>query len=95
MIDLFFAFQDDHLFTQVLYIEIELKKKASHNEITEAIPDTKVVERGKGNGIFINTTGIGFVLPDVDVYVGNAQPGDSVIVSGTIGNHGIEVLSSR
>ncbi len=60
-----------------------------------ATGDTKVVERGKGNGIFINTTGIGSVLPDVDVYVGNAQPGDSVIVSGTIGDHGIAILSSR
>ncbi|MCI5167521.1 MAG: hydrogenase expression/formation protein HypE, partial [Candidatus Electrothrix sp. GM3_4] len=65
------------------------------NGVVLATGDTKVVERGKGNGIFINTTGIGSVLPDVDVYVGNARPGDSVIVSGTIGDHGIAVLSSR
>ena len=57
--------------------------------------DTKVVERGKGNGIFINTTGIGVLMPDVNVHAGNARPGDVVIVSGTIGDHGIAVLSKR
>lgn len=60
-----------------------------------ATGDTKVVERGKGNGIFINTTGLGRVLPGVDTYVGNARPGDAVLVSGTIGDHGIAVLSCR
>lgn len=63
--------------------------------VTLATGDTKVVERGRGNGIFLNTTGIGPVLPGVDVYVGNARPGDSVLVTGTMGDHGIAVLSCR
>lgn len=57
--------------------------------------DTKVVERGKGSGIFINTAGIGVRIPGVDVHVSNAQPGDMVIITGSIGNHGAAVMCSR
>jgi len=57
--------------------------------------DTKVVDKGKGDGIFITTTGVG-VIPD-QVTIGPSQvcPGDAVIVSGDIGRHGIAVLSAR
>jgi hydrogenase expression/formation protein HypE len=57
--------------------------------------DTKVVEKGKGDGVFINTTGIGWLPPGMDIHGANAQPGDSVIISGTLGDHGIAVLSAR
>ena len=57
--------------------------------------DTKVVERGKGDGIFINTSGIGVVPPDVNIAASNAQVGDVVIVSGEIGVHGIAIMSER
>ncbi len=57
--------------------------------------DTKVVERGKGNGIFINTAGIGVRRPGVDTHVANARSGDVVIISGTLGDHGIAVMSRR
>ncbi len=57
--------------------------------------DTKVVERGKGGGIFINTTGIGVRLPGTDVHVGNARPGDAVLITGTLGDHGAAVMSRR
>jgi hydrogenase expression/formation protein HypE len=57
--------------------------------------DTKVVERGKADGVFISTTGIG-VAPDVlDISVEKARPGDRVILSGTIGDHGVAVMSKR
>ena len=57
--------------------------------------DTKVVERGKGDGVFISTTGIG-VVPEGRVIGGAyAQPGDAVLLSGTIGEHGVAVLSLR
>jgi len=57
--------------------------------------DTKVVERGKGDGIFITTTGVG-VLPDGLELGGNrARPGDMVIVSGSIGDHGVAIMSKR
>lgn len=57
--------------------------------------DTKVVERGKGDGIFINTTGIGAVPDDIDWGIHRIRPGDKVIVSGTIGDHGIAVMAHR
>lgn len=57
--------------------------------------DTKVVERGKGDGVFISTTGLGVVAPGVDIAGSNARPGDVVLLSGTIGEHGVAVLSQR
>ncbi|CAM4035831.1 hydrogenase expression/formation protein HypE [Roseateles saccharophilus] len=57
--------------------------------------DTKVVEKGKGDGVFISTTGLGVVPPGVDVGGANARPGDVVLLSGTIGEHGVAVLSQR
>jgi hydrogenase expression/formation protein HypE len=57
--------------------------------------DTKVVERGKGDGVFINTTGIGIVPPGVRLSANQARCGDAVILSGAIGDHGIAVMASR
>lgn len=57
--------------------------------------DTKVVEKGKGDGCFINTTGIGIVRPGVSISARNAKPGDTIIVSGGIGEHGVAIMSLR
>lgn len=57
--------------------------------------DTKVVDKGKGDGIFINTSGIGFVPEYVDLGPQKIRAGDKVIISGPIGNHGIAVLAKR
>ncbi|MGF1668159.1 MAG: hydrogenase expression/formation protein HypE [Acidimicrobiia bacterium] len=57
--------------------------------------DTKVVDRGHGDGVFINTTGIGVVPDGVRVGPSLAQPGDKVILSGPIGNHGMAIMSVR
>jgi hydrogenase expression/formation protein HypE len=57
--------------------------------------DTKVVERGKGDGVFIATTGVGVVAHDVKLGGDRARAGDVVLLSGTIGDHGIAVLSQR
>ncbi len=57
--------------------------------------DTKVVHKGKADQLFINTTGIGEIPDGVNISGNNAQPGDAVIVSGTIGDHGIAVISRR
>ncbi|MFN0250609.1 MAG: hydrogenase expression/formation protein HypE [Kofleriaceae bacterium] len=58
--------------------------------------DTKVVERGKGDGVFISTTGIGVVPPHVIGPSGDrARAGDVVLVSGTLGDHGVAILSCR
>jgi hydrogenase expression/formation protein HypE len=57
--------------------------------------DTKVVEKGKGDGVFISTTGIGVVAHGVNISGANARPGDVVLLSGTIGDHGVAVMSQR
>ena len=57
--------------------------------------DTKVVERGKGDGVFITTTGVGFVPEGVRLSADRARPGDAILVNGTIGDHGVAVMSRR
>jgi hydrogenase expression/formation protein HypE len=57
--------------------------------------DTKVVDRGKGDQIFINTTGLGEVHPDADIRMERVQPGDQVIVSGPLAAHGITIMAQR
>jgi hydrogenase expression/formation protein HypE len=57
--------------------------------------DTKVVEKGKGDGVFITTTGVGIVPEGVDVSGDRARPGDKVLVSGTLGDHGVAIMSFR
>jgi hydrogenase expression/formation protein HypE len=57
--------------------------------------DTKVVEQGKGDGVFITTTGVGVVPAGVRIDGAAAKPGDAILVSGTLGEHGVAVLSKR
>ncbi|RIK33461.1 MAG: hydrogenase expression/formation protein HypE [Chloroflexi bacterium] len=57
--------------------------------------DTKVVQRGKADGLYISTAGVGVLRDGVNIHGANAQPGDAVILSGTLGDHGIAVLSAR
>jgi hydrogenase expression/formation protein HypE len=57
--------------------------------------DTKVVEKGKGDGLFINTAGIGLVPDGVSLSASQARPGDRVLLSGPIGDHGIAILAKR
>ncbi len=57
--------------------------------------DTKVVERGKGDKIFINTAGVGIIHPQAQISTQHVKPGDQVIISGQIANHGIAIMSVR
>lgn len=57
--------------------------------------DTKVVGRGSGDGIFINTSGVGELSPGVCLSGANCEPGDKVLLSGTLGDHGITIMSCR
>ena len=57
--------------------------------------DTKVVERGKGDGLFINTSGIGVVEHELRIHPSSVQPGDVVLVSGDLGRHGTAILVAR
>jgi hydrogenase expression/formation protein HypE len=60
-----------------------------------ATGDTKVVQKGHGDGIYINTSGLGIIPAGLDIGPRNARPGDVVLVSGTIGDHGIAIMSVR
>ncbi len=60
-----------------------------------AAGDTKVVQKGHGDGIYINTTGIGVIPAGIGIGPANARPGDALLVSGTMGDHGIAIMSVR
>ena len=57
--------------------------------------DTKVVDRGKGDQIFITTTGIGLIEPGINISADRARPGDAVLLSGHLGDHGMAIMSQR
>jgi hydrogenase expression/formation protein HypE len=63
--------------------------------VTVAAGDTKVVERGKADGLYVNTTGIGVLDPDVALSPTLIRAGDRVLVSGTLGNHGMAIMIAR
>ncbi len=70
-------------------------RQAAEAGVQVVTGDTKVVEKGKGDGLFINTTGIGLVPEGVDLSADRARPGDKVLLSGSIGDHGIAILAQR
>jgi hydrogenase expression/formation protein HypE len=72
-----------------------MRQAAAAAGVTLVTGDTKVVDRGKADKIFINTSGIGVVPEGVNIHPQRARPGDSVIVSGEIAVHGIAIMSVR
>jgi len=68
---------------------------ARSNEVTVVTGDTKTVEHGSADGIFINTAGIGIRLPNTDPGLDKIEVGDQIIINGSIGDHGITILSQR
>ncbi len=76
-------------------IVVSMGKAASAADVPVVTGDTKVVEKGKGDGIFITTTGIGVVPVGVNISGDLARPGDAILVSGTLGDHGVAIMSSR
>ena len=72
-----------------------MAKAASEAGVPVVTGDTKVVEQGKGDGVFITTTGVGVVADGVHLSGDRARPGDRILLSGTIGDHGMAILSQR
>ncbi|CAO5170637.1 hydrogenase maturation protein, carbamoyl dehydratase [Frankia sp. AiPs1] len=70
-------------------------RAAAQVGVRVATGDTKVVERGLADGLYVNTSGIGLVPAGVDIRPARARPGDRILLSGPIGDHGIAVLSVR
>lgn len=72
-----------------------MRKVAEESGVQIVAGDTKVVGEGAADGIFVNTTGVGLIPEGVHISGANAQPGDMIMVSGTLGDHGIAILSQR
>ncbi len=81
--------------TELAEILAAMRRAADRAGVTIATGDTKVVPRGKADRIFINTSGIGLVQPGLRLGGANAQVGDKILINGTIGDHGIAVMSRR
>ncbi|MGI9515920.1 MAG: hydrogenase expression/formation protein HypE, partial [Pirellulaceae bacterium] len=73
----------------------EMKSAADRANVSIITGDTKVIESGRGDGCFINTSGIGIVPPGINIAPSRAEPGDTIMISGTIGDHGMAVMSVR
>jgi len=72
-----------------------MARAARQADVPIVTGDTKVVERGKGDGVFITTTGVGVVPDGVAISARRAQPGDAILLSGPLGDHGMAVLAQR
>jgi hydrogenase expression/formation protein HypE len=87
---------EEGLYVNVLTRVIASMKAAAEEAGVQIVAgDTKVVERGKADGLYITTAGVGKVLDGRDIRGANARPGDVVILSGSVGDHGIGVLEAR
>jgi len=81
---------------ETLWRVIQSMKKAAESSGVELVTgDTKVVDKGKGDGIFINTAGIGIIEHDLSISPQNVQPNDAIIISGDVGKHGIAIMAER
>lgn len=76
-------------------ILMSVKTAAARAGVQVVTGDTKVVERGKGDKIFINTTGIGAIHPQANISMARVKTGDKIIVSGPVATHGIAIMSVR
>ena len=76
-------------------IVLSMKAAADKAGIKIVTGDTKVVDHGKGDKIFINTSGIGIIKDGIDIFPQNCKEGDSIILSGRIAEHGIAIMSAR
>jgi hydrogenase expression/formation protein HypE len=77
------------------HILMSIKTSAEEAEVSIITGDTKVVNHGQADRLFINTSGIGIIPPGCAISGANAKAGDKIILSGTIGDHGIAIMSQR
>lgn len=87
---------EEGLDTEVLGREVEAMARAAKQAgVSIATGDTKVVERGKGDGLYVITTGIGVADPELNLSSASVRPGDKILCSGTLGDHGAAILIAR
>ncbi len=76
-------------------ILVSIKSASERAGVQIVTGDTKVVEKGKGDKIFINTSGVGAIHPKANIHFSHVKPGDRIIVSGNIATHGVAIMSRR
>jgi hydrogenase expression/formation protein HypE len=90
-----FILEEGFQLAQLAAIVEAMAKAASTAGVQIVTGDTKVVERGHGDGCYITTAGVGLLRPGIQVGPHRARPGDAIIVSGTMGDHGMAIMSVR
>ncbi|NOT93037.1 MAG: hydrogenase expression/formation protein HypE [Ferruginibacter sp.] len=94
-LSLAFIIEEGFTMEEFWKVLVSIKEAANKANIKIVTGDTKVVEKGKGDKIFINTSGIGIIHPKAKIHHNNIEAGDSIIVSGNIATHGIAIMSLR
>jgi len=90
-----FILEEGLPFADLACIVESMAAAANEASVPVVTGDTKVVERGKADGVFITTTGVGVVPEGIEISGDKARPGDLILVNGTMGDHGVAVLSKR
>ena len=90
-----FVLEEGFSMEKLWTIVSSMKRAAEEAGVPLVTGDTKVVDRGKGDGVYVNTSGIGLVPEGVDVAPARARPGDRILISGGIAEHGIAIMSVR
>ena len=90
-----FILEEGFKFADLARIVQSMAEAAKAAGVPVVTGDTKVVERGKGDGVFITTTGVGVVVPGNELSGRYAKPGDAILVSGTLGDHGMAIMAER
>jgi hydrogenase expression/formation protein HypE len=90
-----FILEEGFPLSELCAVVESMKKACERAGVILVTGDTKVVEKGKGDKIFINTSGIGIIEHDVEISPRKVKPGDKILINGPIGLHGIAILSRR
>jgi len=90
-----FILEEGFAVEDIKRILVSMRDSAIEAGVRIVTGDTKVVEKGHGDGIYINTAGIGSLPPGIDLTSSGCKSGDKVLLSGTLGDHGIAVISKR
>ncbi|MER9203493.1 hydrogenase expression/formation protein HypE [Mesorhizobium sp. M0933] len=90
-----FILEEGFLLAELERIVVSMAFAAREAGVPVVTGDTKVVEKGKGDGVFISATAVGVLADGTDISGSNARPGDAILVSGTMGDHGVAILSKR
>ncbi len=90
-----FILEEGFEVAELARIAATMRRAADAAGVQIVTGDTKVVERGKADGCYINTAGVGVIEHDLDLGVANVRPADAIIVSGPVGDHGVTIMLAR